>query len=299
MDISRVKVMLCVNLRKQKQVDRAEQYGREALEEYRAHLGQEHDTTIIAQYALASIMLISHQDKVHDAVQLLQQNADIVARKFGEVHPETRAATLHLVNAYIRAKRFEEAEEAAHQCLKISGKVPESSKALEQAYHYLGYAKELQDELDEASTFYRASIEIGLDSRDGVHSDDSIYTMRLLAAIHVGNKDFQEAETLLLEVLAASPQVYGTTRPDMACRVHHLLGQVYGSTDKAQESVENHSLAVDLAREALGEDTEETMWYTESLISAKLATRSFREALQLAEELLAHAEEELGEFHEL
>ncbi|KXH43457.1 serine/threonine protein kinase [Colletotrichum nymphaeae SA-01] len=301
MDISRVKVMLCVNLRKQKQLDRAEQYGREALEEYRAHLGQEHDTTIIAQYALASIMLISHQheDKVHDAVQLLQQNADIVARKFGEIHPETRAATLHLVNAYIRAKRFEEAEEAAHQCLKISGKVPESSKALEQAYHYLGYAKELQDELDEASTFYRASIKIGLDSRDGVHSDDSMYTMRLLAAIHVGNKDFQEAETLLLEILAASPQVYGTTRPDMACRVHHLLGQVYGNTDKAQESVENHSLAVDLAREALGEDAEETMWFMESLINAKLATQSFREALQLAEELLAHSEEELGEFHEL
>ncbi|KXH30172.1 serine/threonine protein kinase [Colletotrichum simmondsii] len=299
MDISRVKVMLCVNLRKQKQLDRAEQYGREALEEYQAHLGQEHDTTVSTQYALASIMLLSHQDKVHDAIQLLQQNLDIVARKFGGVHPETRAATLHLVKAYIKAKRFGEAEEAAHQCLKISGQVPESCKALEQAYHCLGYVKELQDELDEASTFYRASIEIGLDSRDGVHSDDSLYTMRLLAAIHVGNEDFQEAETVLLEILAASPEVYGTTRPDMACRVHHLLGRVYEITDKAQKSVENHSLAVDLAREALGEDTEETLWFMESLISAKVATQSFREALQLAEKLLAHSEEVLGEFHEL
>ncbi|KAJ0312475.1 hypothetical protein COL516b_001559 [Colletotrichum fioriniae] len=268
MDISRVKVMLCVNLRKQKQLDRAEQYGREALEEYRAHLGQEHDTTVIAQYALASIMLLSHQDKAHDATQLLQQNLDIVTRKFGEIHPETRAATLHLVKAYLGAKRFEEAEEAAHQCLKISGEVPESGKALEQAYHYLGYAKELQDEFDEAT-------------------------------IHVGNEDFEEAETLLLEILAASPQVYGTTRPDMACRVHHLLGRVYENTDKAQESVENHTLAVDLAREALGEDAEETLWFTENLVSAKVATQSFREALQLAEKLLAHTEEELGEFHEL
>ncbi|KAK1728307.1 uncharacterized protein BDZ83DRAFT_789826 [Colletotrichum acutatum] len=299
MNTSQVKVMLCTNLRKQKQLDRAEQYGREALGEYRARLGQEDDTTVIAQYELASIMLLSHQDKIHDAIQLLQQNMDIVARKFGEIHPETRAATLHLAKAYIRAKRFGEAEEAAHQCIKISGEVPESGKALEQAYHYLGYAKELQNELDEASTFYRASIEIGLDSRDGVHSDDSLYTMRLLAAIHVGKEDFEEAETLLLEILAASPQVYGTTRPDMACRVHHLLGRVYENTDKAQESVQNHTLAVDLAREALGEDAEETLWFTESLVSAKVATRSFREALQLAEKLLAHSEEELGEFHEL
>jgi non-specific serine/threonine protein kinase/serine/threonine-protein kinase len=242
--------------------DEAERHAQRALELRRAHLGEEHEETLVALHDLA--ILYQDQGRYAEAEPLLTRVLEVRARREPERSKRVAHAQVALASLYARTQRFDEAEAMYRRALETREALlgPDDPWTLTTRVN-LGSLLYILRRHDEAEPLLAGAVDAQTRILGEDHPD-TLVSKKSLAAVYAETGRIDEAGRLMAETLEASKRVYGEDHPDPLIAMANLA-RFYARAGQFERAEPLAKTAVDRMAAVLGETHTLTLSALEAL----------------------------------
>ncbi len=205
---------LGIVLREMSRHDEAESLFREALDIYRAELGDEHSQTLGCLHNIAVVM--ADRGEVSEAEAIVREVLDTSRRLLGNNHPDTLLALNAVAASAFNRGDYAAAETLLEEILQTARRIWGPASPEVSGYMYnLGHLRSVAGEFAAAEQIFRDALAVEL-ARVGDQHPDVAYARTLLGRALQAQSRPQEAVVEYRQVLAVYRQTYGDAHPNVA-----------------------------------------------------------------------------------
>lgn len=218
-------------------VDEAVKYGREAVDKYRRVLGDEHPDTLNAESNLGQ--LLAEQGSAAEGESMTRAALATSRRVLGNEHVLTVTLLNNLAAVLRQQGKLSEAEQYWREASQIFGKLVKADNPnLLSVIANLGNVMREQGKLAEAEPYLQQAL-AKRQATLGKDADDTLVSIRLLAALRVAQHRYAEAEALMTPIEAASRKAFATAVPRYLGSALLVLGEARAGQDKLLPAEQN------------------------------------------------------------
>ena len=257
-------------------------------------LGSDHPSTLTARLSLASAY--REAGRLHEAIELFEQNLDDRTRILGSHHPDTLTSRNNLAFAYQTAGRLHEAIKLFEQNLEDSTRIldPHHPNTLT-ARHNLANAYKTAGRLEEAIALFEQNLEDHTHILGPAHPVTLTARNNLASAYHDAGR-LDEAIALFEQTLEDRTRILGPRHPNTLTSRNNLA-IAYHNAGRLDEAIPLLEQTLEDSTRILGPHHPDTLLSRNNLAIAYQDAGRLDEAITLYEQTLKDCTRILGPHH--
>ena len=257
-------------------------------------LGSDHPSTLTARLSLAGAY--REAGRLHEAIELFEQNLDDRNRILGPHHPDTLTSRDNLAYAYREAGRLHEAIPLYEQNLDDRTRIldPHHPSTLT-SRHNLANAYKTAGRLEEAIALFEQNLEDHTHILGPAHPGTLTARNNLASAYHDAGR-LDEAIPLFEQTLEDRTRILGPRHPDTLTSRNNLA-IAYHNAGRLDEAIPLLEQTLEDSTRILGPHHPDTLTSRNNLAIAYQATGRLEEAIALFEQNLEDRTRTLGPAH--
>jgi tetratricopeptide (TPR) repeat protein len=272
----------------------AEKTYRQAFEQRRKSLGEQHPDTLMTKGNIG--LVIGLQGRWAEAEKINREVFIRMREVLGEKHPDTLTSNGNLALSVLGQGKYVEAEKMYREYLPLTREV-RGNKHLGTitAMNNLGATLRSQGKDMDAEKILRDALEVSTEVL-GAEDANTLSTLAILGTILIHQGKYAEAEQTNRSILSSRTKMLGPTHPDTLTSMLSLAIALRGQS-KLSEAADMQTEALALSEKVSGKDSPPYLAHKSAWAQTLREQGKYVEAEQIHRETLAAKEKVLGKMN--